>query len=85
MRSDVSSDSDNFILVNMDSDRTDSGLGGMEAAFRVDNNPPAASIELASEVFEEATPSEVSDPSSFRRKDLVSRRRCQFTISDELS
>lgn len=73
VRSDLSSDSDNFIMVNMESERTDSGLGGMDAAFRVENKPPPSSIELASEVFEEATPSEVSDvTSSFRRKDTVS-------------
>lgn len=74
VRSDLSSDSDNFIMVNMESERTDSGLGGMDAAFRVENKPPPSSIELASEVFEEATPSEVSDvTSSFRRKDTVSK------------
>ncbi|XP_069995587.1 bridge-like lipid transfer protein family member 3B isoform X1 [Penaeus vannamei] len=73
VRSDLSSDSDNFIMVNMESERTDSGLGGMDAAFRVENKPPPSSIELASEVFEEATPSEVSDvTSSFRRKDTIS-------------
>lgn len=74
VRSDLSSDSDNFILVNIDSERTDSGLGGMDALFRVGNKPPPSSIELASEVFEEPTPSEVSDvTSSFRRNDTVSK------------
>ena len=74
VRSDLSSDSDNFIMVNIETDRTDSGLGGMDALFRVDNRP-ATSVELASEVFEEPTPSEVSDvTSSFRRKDVV--RNC---------
>ncbi|XP_064088502.1 bridge-like lipid transfer protein family member 3B isoform X3 [Macrobrachium nipponense] len=73
VRSDLSSDSDNFILINMDSERTDSGLGGMDALFRVDNKPPPTSVELASEVFEEATPSDISDiTSSFRRKDTIS-------------
>lgn len=72
VRSDLSSDSDNFIMVNIETDRTDSGLGGMEALFRVDNRP-ATSVEVASEVFEEPTPSEVSDvTSSFRRKDVIS-------------
>ncbi|XP_068247106.1 bridge-like lipid transfer protein family member 3B isoform X2 [Palaemon carinicauda] len=73
VRSDLSSDSDNFILINMDTDRTDSGLGGMDALFRVDNKPPPTAVELASEVFEEATPSDISDiTSSFRRKDTIS-------------
>ncbi|MPC20454.1 UHRF1-binding protein 1-like [Portunus trituberculatus] len=72
VRSDLSSDSDNFIMVNIETDRTDSGLGGMDALFRVDNRP-ATSVEVASEVFEEPTPSEVSDvTSSFRRKDVIS-------------
>ncbi|XP_071525078.1 bridge-like lipid transfer protein family member 3B isoform X2 [Panulirus ornatus] len=71
VRSDLSSDSDNFIVVNIDSERTDSGLG--DALFRVGNKPPPSSIELASEVFEEPTPSEISDvTSSFRRKDTIS-------------
>ncbi|XP_063865478.1 bridge-like lipid transfer protein family member 3B isoform X1 [Scylla paramamosain] len=72
VRSDLSSDSDNFIMVNIETDRTDSGLGGMDALFRVDNRP-ATSVEVASEVFEEPTPSEVSDvTSSFRRRDVIS-------------
>lgn len=78
VRSDLSSDSDNFIMVNIESERTDSGLGGMDALFRVDNKPPPSSIEMASEVFEEPTPSEISDvTSSFRRKDTVS---CTFSV-----
>lgn len=77
VRSDLSSDSDNFIMVNIENERTDSGLGGMDALFRVDNRP-AMSVEVASEVFEEPTPSEVSDvTSSFRRKDVV--RNCFFS------
>ncbi|XP_076064331.1 bridge-like lipid transfer protein family member 3B isoform X3 [Oratosquilla oratoria] len=72
VRSDLSSDSDNFIMVNMETDRTDSGLGGMDAAlFRVADKP-SASVEVASEVFEEATPSEVSLSSSIKRKDSIS-------------
>ncbi|XP_042219696.1 UHRF1-binding protein 1-like isoform X3 [Homarus americanus] len=73
VRSDLSSDSDNFILVNIDPERSDSGLGGMDALFRVEHKPPPSSVELASEVFEEPTPSEISDvTSSFRRKDAIS-------------
>ncbi|XP_045598835.1 bridge-like lipid transfer protein family member 3B isoform X2 [Procambarus clarkii] len=73
VRSDLSSESDNFVLVNIESERTDSGLGGMDALFRVENKPPPSSVELASEVFEEPTPSEISDvTSSFRRKDSIS-------------
>lgn len=75
VRSDLSSDSDNFVLINVDGERSDSGAASIDALFRVDHKQPAAptSVELASEVFEEPTPSEISDiTSSFRRKDAVS-------------
>ncbi|CAL4091023.1 unnamed protein product, partial [Meganyctiphanes norvegica] len=73
IRSDLSSDSDNFIMVNMESERANSQLGGVDALFRIENKPPPTSIEMASEVFEESTPSDVSEiTSSCKRKDSVS-------------
>ncbi|KAK3865682.1 hypothetical protein Pcinc_028724 [Petrolisthes cinctipes] len=75
VRSDLSSDSDNFVLINVEGERSDAGAASIDALFRVDHKQPPvpASVELASEVFEEPTPSEISDiTSSFRRKDAIS-------------
>ena len=83
IQSDMSSDSENFVLLNIETnhlggvgggERSDSGLG-MEAAFKADATRllENSNIELASEALEEMTPSEeVSDvTSSFRRKNNV--------------
>lgn len=76
IQSDLSSDSENFVLLNIETnhfggaERSDSGLG-MEAAFRAGSKLlEASTIELASEAMEETTPSEeVSEmTSSFKRK-----------------
>ena len=76
VRSDLSSDSDNFVILNHDGvDKGAPGVGSaMDSLFTVEAKMVSnASIEVASEVFEEATPSDVSDITcSFKRKDSVS-------------
>jgi hypothetical protein len=70
VRSDGSSDSD-FLMVNLQQDRTDL----LDATFILppSTNPGKAAIEEASEVLEEdETPSEHSEASLFRRRDVVS-------------
>ncbi|KAF4523469.1 hypothetical protein B566_EDAN014989 [Ephemera danica] len=70
VRSDGSSDSD-FLVVNLQQERTDL----LDATFILppSTNPGRATIEEASEVVEEdETPSEHSEASLFRRRDVVS-------------
>lgn len=81
IQSDLSSDSENFVLLNLENnqlagtERSDSGLG-LDAAFRADvsRNVDNAVIEVAAEAMEENTPSEdLSEvTNSFRRKGNVS-------------
>ena len=78
VQSDVSSDSENFMLVNFDSsvlgEKIDSGYG-LESSFKADSSQVADQfgIEVASEAFEETTPSEeISEiTNSFKRKSNV--------------
>ncbi|XP_063237509.1 bridge-like lipid transfer protein family member 3A isoform X2 [Bacillus rossius redtenbacheri] len=71
LRSDASSDSENYVVVNLAAeDRT------VDAMFRVDASDAQSALEVASEVLEEgvpaSTPSERSVESACKRKDLVS-------------
>lgn len=81
IKSDISSDSENYIMVMED----DKAADCMEVMFRLnpftsDNNQiKVAPVEVASEVCEEAdyktnmsSPSEPSEGSTWRRRDLVS-------------
>lgn len=80
IQSDVSSDSENFIMVLADDKTADC----MDMMFRLnpfvgDDNPKASTVEVASEVCEEidsktnaSSPSEPSETSTWRRRDLVS-------------
>lgn len=67
MRSDVSSDSENYIVVSLEDQEK------VDAAFSVDNNIRITTVEEASEVVEETpdTQSEKSLDSMCKRKDLV--------------
>lgn len=96
IQSDISSDSENFIMVLADDKTADC----MDVMFRlnpftVDNNGSsrAAAVEVASEVCEEidyktnmSSPSEPSEGSTWRRRDLVSmatfRYEARFQHSD---
>ncbi|KAJ8675797.1 hypothetical protein QAD02_011583 [Eretmocerus hayati] len=68
MRSDVSSDSENYVVVSLE------GHEKVDAAFNVGNSIRVAAVEEASEVVEETpdTQSERSMDSVCKRKDLVS-------------
>ena len=68
MRSDASSDSENYVVVSLEDQEK------MDATFAVDNSIRAAAVEEASEVVEETpdTQSEKSLDSVCKRKDLVS-------------
>lgn len=81
VQSDISSDSENFAIV-MGDDKT---MDCMDVMFRLnpftnDNNMKASPVEVASEVYEEpssyktnmSSPSEPSEASTWRRRDLVS-------------
>jgi len=82
IQSDISSDSENFAIV-MGDDKT---MDCMDVMFRLnpftnDNNMKASPVEVASEVYEEqpssyktnmSSPSEPSEGSTWRRRDLVS-------------
>lgn len=66
VRSDGSSDSERFIVVNLEQERTDM----LDAVFLLPN--ATRPVEEASEVVEEdETPSEHSEVSLFRRRDMV--------------
>lgn len=81
IQSDLSSDSENFIMV-LDSDKTTDHIDGMFRLnpFTNDPNLKASPVEVASEVYEEvqnyktnmSSPSEPSEASSCKRRDLVS-------------
>ncbi|XP_011698292.1 PREDICTED: UHRF1-binding protein 1 isoform X3 [Wasmannia auropunctata] len=68
MRSDVSSDSENYVLVNLQDQ------GKIDAVFGIDNSIRITAVEEATEVVEETpdTQSEKSMDSVCKRKDLVS-------------
>lgn len=68
MRSDVSSDSENYVLVNLQDQ------GKIDAVFGIDNTIRITAVEEATEVVEETpdTQSEKSMDSVCKRKDLVS-------------
>ena len=68
MRSDASSDSENYVVVSLEEQEK------MDAVFAVDNSIRVAAVEEASEVVEETpdTQSEKSLDSVCKRKDLVS-------------
>lgn len=68
MRSDASSDSENYVVVSLEDQEK------MDATFALDNSIRAAAVEEASEVIEETpdTQSEKSLDSVCKRKDLVS-------------
>lgn len=67
MRSDVSSDSENYIMISLEDQEK------IDAAFSLDTLPRVVPVEEASEVIEETpeTPSEKSLDSTCKRKDLV--------------
>ncbi|KAH8403395.1 hypothetical protein KR222_011858, partial [Zaprionus bogoriensis] len=88
MKSDISSDSENFAIV-MGDDKT---MDCMDVMFRLnpftnDNNMKASPVEVASEVYEEpssyktnmSSPSEPSEASTWRRRDLVSMATFRLT------
>nr|XP_012229083.1 PREDICTED: LOW QUALITY PROTEIN: UHRF1-binding protein 1-like [Linepithema humile] len=68
MRSDVSSDSENYVLVNLQDQ------GKIDAVFGIDNSIRITAVEEATEVVEETpdTQSEKSMDSVCKRKDIVS-------------
>lgn len=68
MRSDVSSDSENYVLVNLQDQ------GKIDAIFGIDNSIRITAVEEATEVVEETpdTQSEKSMDSVCKRKDIVS-------------
>jgi len=68
MRSDVSSDSENYVLVNLQDQ------GKIDAVFGIDNTIRITAVEEATEVVEETpdTQSEKSMDSVCKRKDIVS-------------
>ncbi|XP_011862998.1 PREDICTED: UHRF1-binding protein 1 isoform X1 [Vollenhovia emeryi] len=68
MRSDVSSDSENYVLVSLQDQ------GKIDAVFGIDNSIRVAAVEEATEVVEETpdTQSEKSMDSVCKRKDIVS-------------
>ncbi|GLV35400.1 uncharacterized protein CBL_01450 [Carabus blaptoides fortunei] len=79
IRSDASSDSENYVVVNLESGERN--VECMDAMFKVqgvnyDVPPRAAVVEMASEVIEDentvTTPSEHSLASTYKRRDLVS-------------
>lgn len=79
IRSDASSDSENYVVVNLESGERN--VECMDAMFRVqgvnsDLPARAAVVEMASEVIEDentvTTPSEHSLASTYKRRDLVS-------------
>ncbi|XP_022221973.2 UHRF1-binding protein 1-like isoform X4 [Drosophila obscura] len=87
-QSDLSSDSENFASV-MGDDKT---MDCMDVMFRLnpfttDNNMKASPVEVASEVYEEpssyktnmSSPSEPSEGSTWRRRDLVSMATFRLT------
>ncbi|XP_017043755.1 UHRF1-binding protein 1 isoform X5 [Drosophila ficusphila] len=89
IQSDISSDSENFASV-MGDDKT---MDCMDVMFRLnpftnDNNMKASPVEVASEVYEEqpssyktnmSSPSEPSEGSTWRRRDLVSMATFRLT------
>ncbi|SPP81936.1 UHRF1-binding protein 1 isoform X3 [Drosophila guanche] len=88
IQSDISSDSENFAIV-MGDDKT---MDCMDVMFRLnpfttDNNMKASPVEVASEVYEEpssyktnmSSPSEPSEGSTWRRRDLVSMATFRLT------
>ncbi|XP_030383567.1 UHRF1-binding protein 1 isoform X3 [Scaptodrosophila lebanonensis] len=88
IQSDISSDSENFAIV-MGDDKT---MDCMDVMFRLnpftnDSNLKASPVEVASEVYEEPTsyktnlssPSEPSEASTWRRRDLVSMATFRLT------
>ncbi|XP_062120674.1 bridge-like lipid transfer protein family member 3A isoform X4 [Drosophila sulfurigaster albostrigata] len=88
VQSDISSDSENFAIV-MGDDKT---MDCMDVMFRLnpftnDSNMKASPVEVASEVYEEpssyktnmSSPSEPSEGSTWRRRDLVSMATFRLT------
>jgi hypothetical protein len=80
VQSDMSSDSENYVMVISETDKT---TDCMDMMFRLnpftnDQNAKIAPIEMASEVCEDpyltnmSSPSEPSESNSFKRRDLVS-------------
>ncbi|KAF2352371.1 hypothetical protein FHG87_016871, partial [Trinorchestia longiramus] len=90
IQSDLSSDSENFVLLNLENshhlgggaERSDSGLG-LEAAFKSTDRASAngGPVEVAAEALEETTPSEdLSEiTTSFRRKGNVALVNVQLS------
>lgn len=79
IRSDASSDSENYIMVNADADLAGSDLMFVVNEFSYENN---AQLEVATEVIEEdnslTTTSDHSLTSSGKRKDLVCSKNTQI-------
>ncbi|XP_061388680.1 bridge-like lipid transfer protein family member 3B [Musca vetustissima] len=86
IQSDISSDSENFAIV-MGDDKT---MDCIDVMFRLnpfttDGNMKASPVEVASEVYEEpiktnlSSPSEPSEASTWRRRDLVSMATFRLT------
>lgn len=82
IRSDASSDSENYVVVNMDSGERN--MECIDAMFRVqgvnyDVPARATVVEMANEVIEDdntvTTPSEHSLASTYKRRDLVSFKK----------
>lgn len=80
VQSDLSSDSENYVILLGDSEKTADCMDVMFKLnpFNNDSNMKVAPIEVASEVCEDpyltnmSSPSEPSEASSLRRRDLVS-------------
>lgn len=73
VRSDVSSDSENYVQINIPAEETSDAM----FTIHTDNTQfKASAVELAAEVIEEdnsaTTPSEHSIASSYKRRDIVS-------------
>lgn len=84
IRSDASSDSENYVVVNMNSGERN--MECIDAMFRVqgvnyDIAARATVVEMANEVIEDdvtvTTPSEHSLTSTYKRRDLVSLKNCK--------
>lgn len=80
MRSDVSSDSENYVLVSLQDQ------GKIDAVFGIDNSIRITAVEEATEVVEETpdTQSEKSMDSVCKRKDIVSTvNSCEQTFHED--
>lgn len=90
VQSDLSSDSENYVLLLGESEKT---ADCMDVMFKLnpftnDSNIKVAPIEVASEVCEDpyltnmSSPSEPSEASSLRRRDLVSMVTFRWVVDD---